>query len=45
MKLALLFFSLLTPAVLHAQTPHIGAAEVAANKYTVILVLPYSPIY
>jgi hypothetical protein len=42
MKLTLLLLSLLIPAVLHAQTPHIGAAAVAANKYTVIPVLPYS---
>jgi hypothetical protein len=42
MKLRLLLLSLLIPAVLHAQTPHIGAAAVAANKYTVIPVLPYS---
>jgi hypothetical protein len=42
MKLTLLLLSLLIPAVLQAQTPHIGAAAVAANKYTVIPVLPYS---
>jgi hypothetical protein len=42
MKIISLLLSLLIPAVLHAQTPHIGAAAVAANKYTVIPVLPYS---
>jgi hypothetical protein len=42
MKLTLLLLSLLIPAVLQAQTPQIGAAAVAAKKYTVIPVLPYS---
>jgi hypothetical protein len=42
MKISFLLLSLLIPAVLHAQTPHIGAAAVAAHKYTVIPVLPYS---
>jgi len=42
MKLTTILSFMFLACSLHAQTPHIGAAAVAANKYTVISVVPYS---